>query len=601
MPPEEPRDSAITALLRAVTLVAAACAAAVIAAPWIFRVVREVPVLAAYPFHRVFDRVAVVAIVGALLLGWRWLRIRFSFRELLKRRHAVRRGVGWCAIGFACIAVLMLAQWHAGLRAVRPHDFPGVLNAVLIGLGSAVVVGFLEECFFRGFLFHTLRQHVRRYTAVCVTSALFASVHLFSLDYFLKPIKNLAPDGAQAMHWSAGVKLVALFLVPLGKPLTVLPGLVGLFLAGWLLAELTMRTRSLWPAIGLHAGWVWAIKVLGHVLKYQDPTPAGAGPVWFCGEKYAATGVLGWLLVGAVILAVNGLLAFAIYRPVTALAELMPHRVLVSLGRVAGRCAYVVCKRQGRIARENLRTALPAVSTAGIEQIVKSSFETLCVVTLEMLSFKSMVRDFPHLVKLTGLEHVEAARATGRPIIFFTGHLGSWEVLALSCGVLNFPFTAIARPLDNEWIYGHVRNLRQRSGIKLLDKKEIAGDVLRILRAREMVGFVGDQYAGSRGAFIEFFGRPASTSPAMALFARKTNAVIICAFDHVLPDGTHSPVIHPPIEVARTANAAADVFAATQQMMALLEAGIRRSPGQWLWMHRKWRPRKPMPASPATP
>ena len=208
---------------------------------------------------------------------------------------------------------------------------------------------------------------------------------------------------------------------------------------------------------------------------------------------------------------------------------------------------------------------------------------------LEFLAFTQVAQQFFQIVRTEGMEHIERARAAGNGIIFFTGHFGNWEILGVGCGVLKYPFTGVARPYQNEWIYGHIQQVRYRAGIAMLDKKGIVKGVLTCLRARGMVGFVGDQYAGSDGEFVTFFGRPASTTAAMAAFARKTGAALIPAFDHLLPDGTHRAVIHPPVALRKTDDAAADVFNMTQDLMAALEQEIRTQPGLWLWAHRKWR------------
>jgi len=78
----------------------------------------------------------------------------------------------------------------------------------------------------------------------------------------------------------------------------------------------------------------------------------------------------------------------------------------------------------------------------------------------------------------------------------------------------------------------------------------------------------------------------------MATFARKTGAELIPAFDHVLPDGTHFPVIYPAVKVPQTDDIKKDIFDATQELMRVLEKEVRENPGMWLWSHRKWRKRK---------
>jgi len=576
-------------LLRAAFIACTGLLLAAVLAPWVFRITQQLPLLSQYPFRRVFDRVAAVSLIILFALGWRWLQVRITFLPLFKRKHALPRYMVWLLIGFVCITVLVLAQVWTGLRVYRRPLPSAVLLAVVQGLFSAVCVGLLEESIFRGFMLQAFLERFTRYRAILLTSAIFAVLHVLTLDHFLKPIRDVQLDG---LHWFAGLRLITLFLVPLRQPLEILPGVIGLFLAGWLLAELTVRTKSLWPAIGLHTGLVWAIKVTGRVWKYFDPPPADAGPVWLFGGKYAATGVLGWVVVGGLILVVNGLAAYALYRGAVTLINLLTYRQAVALGRACGRIAFRVDARHRRVALDNLRHAFPEKSGPERRAIARGSFETLGGVAAEMLQFRRITREFNALVEVQGLEHVTTVMARGRGLIFFTGHFGNWEILSLACGVLKYSFAGVARPHANEWIYRHVVQARCATGIEILDKKGILRDILARLRAGRMVGFVGDQYAGSGGMFVNFFGRPASTIATMAVIARKTGAAIVPAFDHLLPDGTHQPVVHPPLWVAETDDADKDVFDATQQLMTLLEKQIRAEPACYLWAHRKWRARQ---------
>jgi len=584
--------SAATALGRAAVVAVAAVLLAAALAPWTFAVAQRLPIVAQYPFRRVFDRTAMVVLVLGFALCWRWLQVRFAVRPLLRRRRAVGRSLAWFAIGAACIWLLVATQFGVGLRGFRHPELWRVLSAAVAALGSAICVALLEETVFRGFMLHALMDKLGRYRGILLTSAIFATLHLFTLDYFLTSIRDVAFDGTR---WYEGFRLLALFFRPLASPLRVAPGLVGLFLAGWLLAELTARTRSLWPAIGLHAGWVWAIKTSGRVWKYYDPTPAGAGPAWLFGEKYAAAGLLGWLMVGALILLVNGMAAYVVYRGAQLLVTPLSQRAAAALGRTLGRCAYHLAVGRRRLAVRNIARAFPDRAPAEWRAIARGSFETLGIVALEFLRFHVIVRKFFDVVQPRGLDYIQQAAAEGAGIVFFTGHFGNWEIFPVGCGLLRYPFTGVARPHANEWIYRDVLRTRQATGVEILDKKHIAHDVLKRLRAGGMVGFVGDQYAGSQALFVEFFGELASTSAAMATFARKTGAAIIPAFDHINVDGTHTPIIHPPLRVARSENPADDIAAATQALMRILEQEIRAAPTMYVWAHRKWRPRRHTP------
>jgi KDO2-lipid IV(A) lauroyltransferase len=588
---DEREQKQLKPLLRALALLLGSLIVAMLVAPWVYRATQAIPWLRDASFLRAFGFVALGTIAVALTLARNWMCLSLSARAsaLLTRRRASAQCLSWMVPGMMLVLAIAAAQRVAGSHVGHQRTPIAILQAALIGLATAAALALLEEYIFRGHVLHAFLQYTGRYAAILASSAVFALVHLLVPSPFSRSLQDLPLEGTR---WNAGLDLLSVSLESLSTPNAILPGSIGLLLFGWLSAELTVRTRTLWSAIGLHTGMAWAAQYSGYLLQSVEPPPGDASANWWYGGHDATTGALAWIVMLGGILVVNGLLAYAIYRPTAAVIGLLSHGAVVRLGRFAGKFAYRFCRRQRRVALDNLRHAFPDKTPEEREAIARECFGTACTVILEMLSCKTLLRDYHELVTVQGFEHVEAAQKAGKPVLFFTGHLASWEALLLICGVLKLPFTVVARPIANEWIYRHIARTRRRSGVALFDKHDITRDVLRVLRAKEMIGFAGDQYAGSDGIFVQFFGRPASTSPAMALFARRTGAVIIPAFDHFEPDNTHAPVIHPGFEVAHTEDAQRDLFEATQRMMTLLEQEIRKTPGQWLWMHRKWRPRR---------
>ena len=315
--------------------------------------------LSGQPFRRIFNRVILVSVISVFIIGWKWLGIKIDFKALYKPKRALLRWLMWFVIGCLCIGILVYAQKIAGMRIPRHKSLK-----LFAAFFSAITVAFLEESFFRGFVLQTFLKQISKYKAIIITSAIFATVHLFSLNHFLKAIKATAPDGSSPFD---GFRLVMYFFEPLKHPELVFPGLIGLFLAGWLLAELTIKTKTLWAAIGLHSGWVFTIKVLGRIYKY----PKSTQPDWFFGEKYAATGVLGWILVGLLILAANGLLTYAIYRIVVFTISLLSHKQAVKLGRFFGSLGYFLSPRHRKLALKNIALAFPEKSMKEQKAIAK--------------------------------------------------------------------------------------------------------------------------------------------------------------------------------------------------------------------------------------
>jgi len=197
-----------------------------------------------------------------------------------------------------------------------------------------------------------------------------------------------------------------------------------------------------------------------------------------------------------------------------------------------------------------------------------------------------------------------------RPVVLVTGHVGNWEMMGYSLASLGYPIHAVARPLDNplvnQWIFG----IRERRGMRILDKSRASFKAQSLLDKGEAVGFIADQDAGPRGCFVPFLGRLASTHKSVALLAISYGAPIICGAAiraERFADGTRfhyrletSDIIHPH-EWAQHAD---PVFYVTARWAHAIETIVEKHPDQYLWMHRRWKTRpkfetegKPLPAA----
>jgi KDO2-lipid IV(A) lauroyltransferase len=112
-----------------------------------------------------------------------------------------------------------------------------------------------------------------------------------------------------------------------------------------------------------------------------------------------------------------------------------------------------------------------------------------------------------------------------------------------------------------------------------------------VLEENGAIGLLGDQAAGPRGCWVEFFGQPASVHKAIGVFALSSNApILVCSatrrerrlFDYDLRlEGVADP--------AAGAEDTAGLTAVSQWYTSLLERAIRRAPAQYWWVHRRWR------------
>jgi KDO2-lipid IV(A) lauroyltransferase len=263
------------------------------------------------------------------------------------------------------------------------------------------------------------------------------------------------------------------------------------------------------------------------------------------------------------------------------------------LGRAIGDLWYHLDVRHRRIARRNLRLALPELEPERRARIARASFRHFGGVVVELLRAPSYgPQDCERLARVTGWEHLEGAIATGRGALVFSAHYGNWELVALVQAFRGRPMDLVARPLDNPYLERRLARCRQRSGNRVLPKRASAREILQSLRENRAVAIVIDQNCREPNrVFVDFFGRPAATTPALGLLAVRTEAVVVPVFSWPEPDGRLRVDYRPPVTIEASGDRAEDALRYTRECTRRIEEQVRSRPEYWLWAHRRWRTR----------
>ena len=255
-----------------------------------------------------------------------------------------------------------------------------------------------------------------------------------------------------------------------------------------------------------------------------------------------------------------------------------------------------VLRIRRKVADENLRHAFPELSGER-RQLIRRMWEHLFVLVMEVAHAPRKVHatNWRRFFRLKNVDQVVQLLLGNRPIVMVTAHFGNFEVGGFMLGMLGFPTFTVARNLDNPYLDRFVRGFRGATGQFVIPKNGGYGQILDVLGAGGTMSFLADQYAGPKGAWVQFFGRPASAHKAIALFALEHDALIaICGarrLEHPLQFELECTSLLDPRGCSQNVGAIPEI---TQWYTSRLEEMIRRAPEQYWWIHRRWKdPRLP--------
>jgi KDO2-lipid IV(A) lauroyltransferase len=296
-------------------------------------------------------------------------------------------------------------------------------------------------------------------------------------------------------------------------------------------------------------------------------------------------------------------LTYVFGRSAFAVLGVLPLGAGRAFGAGLGRLFFRLSPRHRRIARGNLEAALgETLDRDARERVARASFAHLGRIVADATHFpRHLAAPLDAVAVYEGVEHLKAAAAKGAGVLVFSGHFGHWELVAFLQHRLGVPMTMVVSPLENVLFDRFITRLRGLSGNTVLSKRQAARPILKTLKEGRAIAILIDQNVrGEGGLFVDFFGRPASTTPALATLAFRSGAPIVPVFSWFLPDGRLMISYREPIEAVRRGRIEDDVLDLTRRCTAILEAEIRRRPEAWLWMHHRWRTR-PGPLAAALP
>ncbi|HUR35941.1 MAG TPA: hypothetical protein VM032_19190, partial [Vicinamibacterales bacterium] len=244
-------------------------------------------------------------------------------------------------------------------------------------------------------------------------------------------------------------------------------------------------------------------------------------------------------------------LEYAGVRTLIALVRFMPPAVVNACGSALGLTFYALDRSHRRVAERNVTAAFPTRTAAEHTAIVRGAFKHFGRLLFELLKFSTLSNaQMLARVEFEGEERVRSAYAQGKGVLFVTGHFGYWELQALVHGLALQPMSVMARALDNPYLHRLLEQMRTRTGNGVIYRQGTLRRAMRVLQDGQGVGILIDQHIQSKDAIhVDFFNRPAATTPIVAALAVRTGARIVPLFALPLGRGRYRMIYEHAIEV----------------------------------------------------
>lgn len=287
---------------------------------------------------------------------------------------------------------------------------------------------------------------------------------------------------------------------------------------------------------------------------------------------------------------VKRFIRFVFVRAAMFFVSLLPVRLASALGAAFGRLAYALAGGERRKALASLaRAGLPAeTARQSFEHLGRGAFELACIAQID--------RRFDELVEWPSEDRavLDAALKRGRGVVFVSGHLGNWELLARRVSHAGYPCHTIAKETTDPRTTALIERFRSSAKLQSIwrGREGAARAMLRVLKGNGILGLLIDQDTDVQSLWVDFFGYPAKTPRAAADLALRMESAVVLGFCTRSGAGPRYR-----ISMREVATEGLDARALTARLTQLIEEKIREVPAQWVWMHQRWKSPTPPEAA----
>ena len=261
-----------------------------------------------------------------------------------------------------------------------------------------------------------------------------------------------------------------------------------------------------------------------------------------------------------------------------------------TIGKYIGITAYYLANKERNLAFKNVTIVFPKLNQVEKSKIVKKSFINLGISLLEIININKNINNLNNIVKITdkSKQVLDSALNSQKGIIYVTGHIGNWELMAGFLAKSGYPINTIVRRLYDKRLDHLLNSFRSYLNIKTIYRgsSESVKEMLKVFRRGEILGLLLDQSSKKIPSIkIDFMGKQAFVPTGAARLYEKTKAELIAGF--IRRKGDHHIIEIEKIEIENF-KSEPNQTELCNIINSYIEKHIKKNPEEWIWFHNRW-------------
>ena len=243
--------------------------------------------------------------------------------------------------------------------------------------------------------------------------------------------------------------------------------------------------------------------------------------------------------------------------------------------------------RSEEIINSNIKRAFPNIEKSEMKKIKNFMWNNYGRIFAEYMFIKNFRSGkLSSEIYIEGKDILSEIINSKKQVIFISGHLSNFELMAMSLEKTGINLSAIYRPLNNVFLNKIMERIRKKYICKYQIKKGIGGlkNLIKLKKKNFSTALMIDQRV-SEGILSNFFGEKAFTTTIPAQLIKKFNIPVVPVYIERTKDIKFKIIIDKPIYFSKD-NTIQEI---TDELNKILEAMIIKKPEQWIWSHNRWK------------